>query len=232
MSRILLALDTPDLASAQRLAQTVRDHVGGYKVGLELLLAAGPKAVESIAQVGLPVFADAKLHDIPNTVERAAARLADTGARWITAHGLGGEEMVRAAVSGMARPGNSSGVLVVTVLTSMDQDDLASVGVSRSLKGQVAAMARLAVAGGAEGVICSPRETPTVRSVEPSLLAVTPGIRPEHTDRSDQKRVATPDEAIRLGADFLVIGRAISDAPDPSEAARLVAAEAAEAERR
>jgi orotidine-5'-phosphate decarboxylase len=217
---IIVALDMADLDDATRLAKELRDEVGGFKVGLELLTSAGPVAITTLADIGAPVFADVKLHDIPNTVGRAAARIASAGARWITVHGAGGIEMIEAANQGMG----GSGVLVVTVLTSLSDDDLVSVGVSDSVSAQVNRLSSLAGRAGAEGVVCSPHEVLSVREVSKTLVIFTPGVRPVDVGAHDQKRVATPEMALKAGADWLVIGRPITSARDPVSAAREIAA--------
>ena len=220
---VLVALDTPDLARARRLAQDLAGVVGGFKVGLEMIMANGPSVIAEIASLGSPVFADVKLHDIPNTVEKAASQLGRHGARWLTVHGSGGGEMISAAVTGLERGGaETTGVLVVTVLTSLDQADLAEIGFGRPLEEQVAEMAGLAEGRGAEGVICSPQEATIVKGVTPDLLAVTPGVRLTEGDTHDQKRVTTPIRAMEAGADLLVVGRAITANPDPVQAAKRV----------
>ncbi len=218
---ILVALDVSDLARAERLARSLDGYVGGFKVGLELLMGAGPESVSRIAELGLPVFADAKIHDIPNTAERAARQLAGHGARWITAHATGGSRMIEAAASGLTAgsEGRKVGVLAVTVLTSLDQTDLETLGMSNSVRTQAVELARLARLAGAEGVICSPLEVASVKELSPEFLAVTPGIRPGGSAHGDQKRTATPVEALRAGADFIVVGRAITEALDPVESA-------------
>lgn len=214
---ILVALDVSDLARAERLARSLGSYVGGFKVGLELLMGEGPESVSRIAELGLPVFADAKLHDIPNTTERAARQLAAHGARWITAHATGGSRMIEAAASGLTAgsEGRKAGVLAVTVLTSLDQTDLETLGMPGSIRARSVELARLARRAGAEGVICSPLEVASVRTLSPQFLVVTPGIRPGGSAHGDQKRTATPVEALRAGADFIVVGRAITEASDP-----------------
>lgn len=225
MTPVLVALDLPDLDRALAMARLVSPHVGGFKVGLELLMNEGPTAVARVAELGLPVFADAKLHDIPNTVAGAAKGLGRMGARWVTVH-PGGRAMITAAADALAETTEGhGGVLVVTVLTSLSEEDLAELGISRSVTSQVAAMASLAAAAGAEGAVCAPEEAGTVRSAAPDLTIVTPGIRPVGSASDDQKRHATPAVARAAGADWLVIGRPITAAPDPAEAARLIAAE-------
>jgi orotidine-5'-phosphate decarboxylase len=217
---IIVALDVSTLEEAEEMARSLVEEVGGFKVGMELLMAAGPEAIESIASLGLPVFADAKLHDIPNTVQRAVSRIKRAGARWVTAHAAGGREMLEAAMSGMG----GAGVLGVTMLTSMDQTDLESIGVAALASDYVVGLASLAADAGAEGVICSPEEIRRVKAKEPSLQVFTPGVRPETSAVDDQKRVATPEEARADGADYLVIGRPIIRAPSPIEAARQITA--------
>lgn len=218
-SPILVALDFPTSGEALDLARELQPHVAGFKVGLELMMSEGPGVVATVASLGSPVFADAKLHDIPNTVAAAARALAGQGARWVTVHGSGGAAMVTAAVEGLREGSADAGALVVTVLTSLDAEELVMAGVERSLNDQVVAMARLAAASGAEGVICSPREVEMVKAAAPNIAAVTPGVRPVGHAADDQARVATPTEAVEAGADYLVIGRPITRAEDPVGAA-------------
>jgi orotidine-5'-phosphate decarboxylase len=227
LNPVLVALDLPTAEEAVRLAERLAPYVGGFKVGLELLMGPGPATVVAIRQLGKPVFADAKLADIPNTVEGAARQLGALGARWITVHASGGVDMIKAAVAGLAEGarGNEAGVLAVSVLTSLDAAGLASVGVSGTVGKQTARLSRLAVAGGAEGVVCSVRELGDVGQVAPGLLRVTPAIRPARADGDDQARVATPAEAIKRGADLIVIGRPITRAKDPVAAAKAICQE-------
>jgi len=220
---VLVALDVSTLDEAEALAGAVQAHVGGFKVGLELMMAEGPRAIRDIARLGLPVLADVKLHDIPNTVRQAASRVRAAGARWVTAHAAGGADMLDAAVAGMGR-----GVLAVTVLTSLDDVDLAAAGVARPAAAQVGLLARLAEDRGASGVVCSPGEAASVKEISSSLLVATPGVRPHGASLGDQKRAAAPVEALRSGADLLVIGRAITAAPDPAAAAAAIAADIAD----
>ena len=216
VSRVLVALDVPEGDRALELATLLRPHVGGFKVGLELLMGEGPGLVTRVADLGAPVFVDAKLHDIPNTVAGAIRRLGGLGLRWVTVHASGGEEMVRVAVEGLAESsGGEAGVLAITVLTSLDAQGLASVGVGRSVGDQAEAMSRLAASAGAEGVVCAVPEVSRVKALGLDLTVVTPGIRPAGSDNSDQKRVATPGGATTAGADLLVVGRPITAAPDP-----------------
>lgn len=220
--RICAALDFPTFAAAEGFARAVAPEVGLLKVGLELFAAEGPAAVRAAAALGRPVFLDLKLHDIPNTVEGAARSAAASGAALLTVHAAGGAEMVRAAVRG-AGPGVR--VLAVTVLTSLDAAALDAVGLAGPPEGAVVRLARLAVGAGAGGIVCSPHEVAAVRAaVGPGPLLVVPGVRPAGAARGDQARVATPAEAVRAGADVIVVGRPLRDAPDPAAAARAIAA--------
>ena len=226
MSLLVVALDVPTGEDAIRLARALHPHAGGFKVGLELLMGEGPVIVSQVAALGAPVFVDAKLHDIPNTVAGAAARLGSIGARWVTVHASGGEEMMRAAVEALATgSGPDAGVLAVTVLTSLDEETLKAVGFGMGAAGQTAAMARLAAAAGAEGVVCAVSEAESVKALGLDLVMATPGIRPEGSERADQRRVATPGDAIKAGADLLVVGRPITAAADPIAAAEALSRE-------
>ncbi len=222
MNPVIVALDVAEGHSAHKLAAELRPHVGGFKVGLELIMAEGAVIIAQIAELGLPVFADAKLHDIPNTVSAAARKIGQRGARWVTVHSSGGREMIEAAVEGFAA-GGGGGVLAVTVLTSMAQSDLEETGFQGDLAERALTLAGLAAASGAEGVVCSPLEVSELVAAQPALLKVTPGIRPEGMEVGDQKRTATPVRALAMGADLLVIGRAITSAPSPAKAAAEIA---------
>ena len=218
---ILVALDVPTAERAVRLAEGLSPHVGGFKVGLELLTGPGPRVIGVLARLGRPVFADAKLHDIPNTVKAAARHLGAAGARWITAHAAGGRAMLAAAVEGLAEGAGArqAGVLAITVLTSLDQESLVATGVSASPGRLTARRARLAAEVGCEGVVTSVKELAVVSDIAPGLARVVPGIRPPGVSADDQVRTATPSGAMSRGADYLVIGRAITKAPDPAGAA-------------
>jgi orotidine-5'-phosphate decarboxylase len=220
---ILVALDVSDGDEAVSLATRLAPFVGGFKVGLELLMGEGPGIIGRVGELGAPVFADAKLHDIPNTVAGAARQLARAGARWVTVHSAGGREMVEAAVAGL---GSDAGVLVVTVLTSLDESQLRATGVERQMGAQVEAMTDLAALSGAEGVICSILEAGAAKAVAPSLKVVTPGIRATGAASDDQKRVGTLSAALDAGADMVVVGRAVTAAPDVVAAARALAQDA------
>lgn len=218
---LIVALDFPDARTAIDVAKELLPHVGAFKVGLELLMGPGPATVAALRELGLPVFVDAKLHDIPNTVRRSARNLGSLGARWVTVHGAGGKAMMEAAREGLAEgaAGHPAGVLAITVLTSLSGADLATTGITGSPGRQVARIAKLADSAGLEGVVCSVKELGDVAQVAPDLVKVTPGIRAEGGASDDQARVASPSEAIRRGADWLVIGRSITRADDPVQAA-------------
>lgn len=218
--RIIVALDLRTAEEAVRLAEALAGHVAGFKVGLGLLHGPGPGLVGALSRLG-PVLADAKLHDIPSQVETAARRLGEYGARWITAHAAGGIDMLRAAATGLAAtaPHRPVGILAVTVLTSIDAATAAAI-FGQSPGKVTARLAEQAAAAGVEGLVCSPKELKVVADVAPGLLKVTPGIRPDGSPPDDQRRTATPAEAIARGADLLVVGRPIIGAPDPVEAAR------------
>jgi orotidine-5'-phosphate decarboxylase len=216
-SRLAIALDVDDLVEAVRIAREVKPWFGVAKVGLELYSAVGPDAVSAMIDLGYDVFADIKLHDIPTTVGRSATVFGALGVRWLNFHAAGGEAMLRAGVegllSGAERAGNVEPCpLAVTVLTS---DDTASKDVLRE-------RAELAVSSGCRGVVCAAADIAVIRSVDPKLVCVTPGIRPEGADRNDQGRAATPGAAIGAGADVLVVGRPVTAAADRGAAAAAV----------
>jgi orotidine-5'-phosphate decarboxylase len=212
---IIVALDVPSAEEAVRLARSLAGHVYGFKVGLGLLHGPGPGLVGTLARLG-PVFADAKLHDIPSQTRNAARRLGEYGARWVTAHASGGRAMLEAAAEGLetGAAGARAGVLAVTVLTSIDE---ATSGLifGRTPGEATSRLAKQAADAGVEGAICSPRELRVVGDVAPGLIRVCPGIRLPGAEPDDQRRTATPAEAMARGADYLVVGRPITAAPDP-----------------
>ncbi len=223
---VIVAIDTADGPSALALAAAVVDSVGAFKIGLGLLHGPGPGLIGELRDLGRPVFVDAKLHDIPSQVERAARALGRAGARWLTAHVAGGSAMLTAAVAGLAAgSAGTGGVLGVSVLTSLDASDLAEVGINEPPAELVARMAHVAESCGAEGVVCSPREISIVKAAAPGVAVVTPGVRPAGSAAGDQRRTATPQEAIASGATWLVIGRPITAASDPAAAAADIAAQ-------
>jgi orotidine-5'-phosphate decarboxylase len=232
VSTLLVALDVPTGDEAVRLARDLQPHVGGFKVGLGLLMGEGPGIVTRVADIGAPVFVDAKLHDIPNTVTSAAGRLRSIGARWVTVHASGGTEMLEAAAEALSNgSGAPVGVLAVTVLTSLDGAGLREVGVERSVGEQAKALAVMAARAGAEGVVCAVSEAAGIKSLGLDVIVATPGIRPATTERGDQRRVATVGAATAAGADLLVVGRPIIAAEDPVVAAQEIAQEMEEAVR-
>lgn len=225
---VFLALDTPDLSVAAGLARGVAPHVGGLKIGLEFVSAQGPAGIATIVDLGLPVFLDVKLHDIPATVAGAVRALSQLGVRYLTIHAGGGPEMVEAARNAAEEAAPSADkrikLLAVTVLTSLDSDDLAAVGQDSHTMTQTQRLARLALANGADGLICSPLEVAALRrEIGPQPVLMVPGIRPAGADIGDQKRILTPKEAIDAGATHLVIGRPITKAEDPVRAAEAIA---------
>ncbi len=227
---VFVALDTPDLSHALELAAAVKGHVGGLKVGLEFISAQGPDGIGKIVALGLPVFADVKFHDIPNTVAGAARAIGETGADIFNVHASGGTAMMRAAAEAAARFHPRPKVIAVTVLTSLADADLESVGQIGPAAGLVSRLAKLAKKSGLDGVVCSPQEIALVREAcGAEFLIVTPGVRPAGAALGDQRRVTTPGEAVRAGADILVIGRPITGAADPAAAARAIADEIAAA---
>jgi orotidine-5'-phosphate decarboxylase len=202
---VAVALDAPDLECAARWAGLVTPHVSTVKIGLELYLRYGPDVVATVRGAsGVRVFLDLKLLDIPATVAAAAAAVARLRPDYLTVHACGGPGVIRAAVE--AAPGTH--VAAVTVLTSMGDDDLATLGIPGSVSDVVRRLSVMAVASGARGLVCSPREVAAVRAeVGPDITLITPGVRPAGSAVNDQARVATPEEAIRAGADLLVVGR-------------------------
>lgn len=218
---IFVALDTPELEKARAIAMAVRHQVGGLKLGLEFFMAQGPAGVRAIAEIGLPIFLDVKLHDIPNTVAGAMRSLSPLGLAIVNVHAAGGRAMMAAAREAMAP---STRVIAVTVLTSLDAADLGDIGVGGAADAQVARLAELTRAAGLDGIVCSAHEVAARKAAWADGLFVIPGIRPAGSDIGDQKRVMTPREALDAGASVLVIGRPITAAADPAEAAAAIAA--------
>jgi orotidine-5'-phosphate decarboxylase len=224
--RIFCAVDTTDLDRARRLAGDLAGIVGGLKLGLEFFTARGPAGVAEIGRSGMPLFLDLKLHDIPNTVAAAVRACLPLRPHLMTVHASGGPAMVRAAAEAAAAGGTGRPrIVAVTVLTSLSDEDLESVGQAGPALDQAVRLALLARESGADGVVCSPREAAALRKAcGPDFLLVVPGIRPAGADSADQKRVMTPAEAVTAGADYLVIGRPITGASDPAAAARAIVA--------
>ncbi len=227
-AELIVALDVNNCEEAVAKVKSIGDAVGFYKIGLELFSAEGPDVVKAVRDLGKKVFLDLKLHDIPRTVERAVRSGAKLGVDLMTIHSVGGKAMIKAAADAAAEFGvNGPKILAVTVLTSLDQNDLADVGiVGRTPAEQVAAMAKFATENGAHGLVCSPKEVGALsRSLKAGTLFITPGVRPAGSAVGDQKRVATPAEAVRDGATHLVVGRPILAAEDPIAAAKAILAE-------
>jgi orotidine-5'-phosphate decarboxylase len=217
---ICIALDSPDLEVAERLVDSLAGVVGVFKVGLELFTAQGPRAVEAVRARGADVFLDLKLNDIPKQVAGSVRAAAGLGATYLTVHGNAGLPTVRAAVEAAAdgRPQ----ILVVSVLTSLDDDDVHQTGIARGVSAQVDAIATMAEAERAPGITLGAAEVERVRTAHPDLFLLVPGIRPAGSGVGDQKRVGTPQDAIRAGADLIVIGRAVTQAADPVEATKRI----------
>lgn len=246
-SPVAFALDFPNLESARAGAREVAPAIGMVKVGLELFVQAGPEAVKIGAEVDRPVFLDLKLHDIPETVERAVASASNLGARLITVHASGGRTMLKRAVQRAETEGGTLAICAVTILTSLDDNDLDDVGINvtkrlaafnpasmrtpeekaeeRSRASHAAEnLAQLAYEEGVRWFVCSPSEVAILRAkLGPGATLITPGIRPADSSAGDQKRIATPEEAIKNGADWLVVGRPIRDAKDRLAAAKAIA---------
>jgi orotidine-5'-phosphate decarboxylase len=215
LNSIFVAIDTPDLDRALALANAVRGHAGGLKLGLEFYSANGPEGLKRVTSLGIPIFLDLKLHDIPNTVAKAVGALAPLKPAIITVHAAGGPEMLRAAKSAA---GPETKVVGVTVLTSLDADDLNCIGVDSAPSDQVIRLAMLARDSGLDGIVCSGEEVASVRGLWPDGFFVVPGVRLGGGDVGDQKRVVTPAKALDDGASVLVIGRPITGASDPAVA--------------
>jgi orotidine-5'-phosphate decarboxylase len=231
MNPILVALDVESAAKAVELADALRGSVGGYKIGKQLFTAAGPAVVHELTSRGDRVFLDLKFHDIPNTVAGAVQSAVTTGAWMVNVHASGGSAMMKAAAESAAKTAAALGrprplVIAVTVLTSMTEAALAEIGVVRPVIDQVVHLARLAKQSGLDGVVASPLETAAIREAcGPDFQIVTPGIRPvDQQGKDDQARTLTPAEAMAAGSTYLVIGRPITGAPNPREAAEQITA--------
>ena len=220
MNPVFVALDTPSLEQARALAEQVGPNAGGVKLGLEFFSANGPAGVNAILELGVPVFLDLKLHDIPNTVAKAVEALRPLEPAVLTVHAAGGRAMLEAAKAAAAP---TTKVVAVTVLTSLDGDDLQSIGVGGDPTEQVRRLARLARDAGLDGIVCSGAEVAAAKNAWPDGFFVVPGVRPAGGAVGDQKRVVTPRDAMESGASILVIGRPITGAADPPAALRDIA---------
>lgn len=231
---IIFPLDIPSYDKAMSYVERLKDHVGLFKVGLELFISQGPNILKSIRDAGgAGIFLDLKLHDIPATVQRAFMAASQHGPKFVTVHCDEGGEILRSIAEN--NPGNTK-ILAITVLTSLNQEKLKALGYSekytKNLSALVLLKARLAKAAGCHGVVCSGLEVAMIkRELGPELIAVTPGIRPAWSvvDQDDQKRIVTPADAVRNGSDYVVIGRPVRDAKNPADAAKRVAEEIASA---
>jgi len=227
--RILVPLDTTDVSWAANLAERLRGYVGGIKLGKEFISAHGPQGVRQVAGDDQPLFLDVKFHDIPNTVAGAIRAVGALRPFMVNVHACGGRAMMEAAVAANAEVGDVRPLmLAVTVLTSLDDDDLTELGVPANAGEQTVRLARLAQDCGVDGVVCSPKEITLLRDAcGPDFRLVVPGIRPIWSSTNDQKRFATPADAVAMGADYLVIGRPITNANDPVAAATRIGKELA-----
>ncbi len=221
MNPVFVAIDTADLEEASLLAKSLKPSAAGLKLGLEFFCANGPQGVGEIAAIGLPIFLDLKLHDIPNTVASAVRALRPIEPAVLTVHAAGGPAMLEAAKA--AAP-ESTKVVAVTVLTSLDDSDLDSVGVGSGVCEQVDRLSALARRCGLDGIVCSAAEVKRASAQWPDGFFVVPGIRPQGSATGDQKRTATPRSAVESGASILVIGRPITQASDPAAACQAIAA--------
>lgn len=226
-NKIILALDVPDVKEAYAIIADLGNNVGLYKIGLQLFTAHGPEIVKKIQDTGTPIFLDLKFHDIPNTVQKAVESACQLDVQMLTIHLSGGLPMAKAAVAGLSAVSSTTStsttsapcILGVTVLTSTSQEDLASLNISTPLADQVVHLAKMGKQAGIGGIVASPLEIQAIRqAVGPDLKIVTPGVRPTWAASNDQQRIMTPDEALAAGADYLVIGRPITAAPNRKDA--------------
>jgi orotidine-5'-phosphate decarboxylase len=228
-SKVIFALDVPTFAEAKHWVSVLSGHVGMFKVGKQLFTGHGPDIVRMVQNFGGDVFLDLKYHDIPNTVAMASIEAARIGAKLINLHALGGYEMMATTIEALEREFTGrerSRVLAVTILTSSTGETLREVGIEHPVAEMVVRLAKLAHKAGIDGVVASPLEVPLIREAcGPDFLIVTPGVRPASAATDDQKRIMTPGEAVRSGADYLVIGRPISAAKDPLAAAEAIVQE-------
>jgi len=221
--RLIVALDFPDRAQALAMADQLRGSIKWLKVGLELYLAEGRSIVEELRNRGHEVFLDLKLHDIPNTVASAVRSTANTGASLLTLHAAGGPAMLNAAVEAASALPHPPQLLAVTVLTSMDAMQLSGIGIGRSPLDQAVLLGEMAIHQGVNGLVCSPEEIAAMRQSQArKAKLVVPGIRPASAAADDQSRIATPSDAIRRGADWIVVGRPITRARNPAQAAETI----------
>lgn len=227
--KIIFALDVPGLSDVEKWSDLLAAKIGMFKIGKQLFTAAGPAAVRTIQKHGGEIFLDLKYHDIPNTVAMATLEAARLGVKLTNLHALGGYEMMATTMAALDKEfkgAERTKVLAVTILTSSTEETLRGIGIEHSVQDMVVRLAQLAKSAGVDGVVASPQEVKLIREVcGPEFLIVTPGVRPAFAAADDQKRIMTPADAVAEGADYLVIGRPISAAADPAEAADLIVAE-------
>ena len=222
--RLIVALDVPTAADARTLVDRLQGAVGMFKVGSQLFTAAGPDFVRELVARKEKVFLDLKYHDIPNTVANAVGAAARLGVSFVDVHALGGKAMLEAGVASL--PAMGARLLAITILTSHDQSTLGEIGVEGTVQRSVQSLARLARSAGVDGVVASPHEVALIRDAcGPDFLIVTPSIRPLGAKQGDQARAATPAAALAAGADYLVVGRPITEAPEPAAAAEAIVRE-------
>jgi len=216
LNPIILAVDTKSDLEAYEISQEVSGYVGAIKLGLEYFDTYGPEGIRKIQEIGIPIFLDLKLHDIPMTVKKTIETLSDINPAIINVHAFGGQQMMKYALEGLGEASKNTSLVAVTVLTSLNDDDMAILGINYPVKDLVKNLAKLTKDSGLAGVVCSAEEIVLVRKVcGKDFIIIVPGIRPEGSQKDDQKRVMTPKQAISLGADYLVIGRPITKSKDP-----------------
>lgn len=221
--KLIVALDVRSQGEAKDLVRKLSPAVRVFKVGMGLFTLCGPEAVKLVHDSGAKVFLDLKFHDIPNTVAGAVRAAAKLGVFMVNIHALGGSEMMIRAAAAARESDNRPKLLGVTVLTSMDQSSMGEVGIDKKIEDEVVSLARLGRESGLDGVVASPNEVGLIRkNLGKDFIIVTPGIRPAGAERGDQKRIMTPAEAIRAGADYIVVGRPVIETKDPLEAARKI----------
>jgi len=222
-SHVILALDFSDMASTVEMINLTKEHIGIYKLGLEFYLAHGKSGVKEIQSrfTDIEVFLDLKLHDIPNTVAGACRSVADINPKFLTVHASGGSKMISAASSALPKVE----ITAVTILTSLDQEQMLAMGLSENIENLTLSLAKNAVNSGARAIVSSPQEVSLLRKhLGEKVTLITPGVRPSGAERDDQERIMTPRQAIEAGADFVVIGRPITKASDPKQAAEAITA--------
>lgn len=222
-SQVILALDFSDMASTVEMINLTKEHIGIYKLGLEFYLAHGKSGVKEIQSrfTDVEIFLDLKLHDIPNTVAGACRSVADIDPKFLTVHASGGSKMISAASSALPKVE----ITAVTILTSLDQEQMLAMGLSENIENLTLSLAKNAVNSGARAIVSSPQEVSLLRKhLGEKVTLITPGVRPSGAERDDQERIMTPRQAIDAGADFVVIGRPITKASDPKQAAEAITA--------